>query len=63
MIVIPCYFAVGGVCVCISLGMLSLFLLVGNYLFPVFFECSYPSWVKVFLLVFSVGLNLWLDIV
>ena len=35
------------VCVCAFLV-----LLVGNYLFPVGFECSYLPWVEVLLLVF-----------
>jgi hypothetical protein len=42
------------VCMCVSL---LLVLMVWNYLFLVFFESSWPQWIRFFLLVSSVGLG------
>ena len=67
MIVISCYFNVGDisvvwgeVCVCVwaSLVFAGMELLISC----VWGGCSYISWVGVVLLIFFVGLNVWVDI-
>ena len=72
MIVNSCYFDVGGVrcvCVCVCASFVLFcwygitYFLFCFVCFVCFFGCSYPSLVGVFLLVLSVGLDLWIDIV
>ena len=63
MIVTSCYLDVGGatLCVCVCVCVCFVFSLV--LLSDCYLGYSYSPWVRIFFLVLTVGLDLWIDCV